>query len=154
MKPVSVFIWIAAVLLVVFVVINWGVLTSPMQASFGFTHVSVPLGLILLGLAVALSVAFVSLLLRVQFKALATHRRHSAELLAQRDLVDKAEASRFTELQRYLAQEFTSLKGAQQASEQRMREEFLALSNTLAACIGEIDERLERQWPSPPEQQP
>jgi hypothetical protein len=153
-KPVNVFMWVVAALVIAFVMINWGMLVTPIQVSFGFTRVSIPLGLVLLSLTAALTAAFVGLLLSVQSKALATHRRHSTELLAQRELVDKAEASRFTELQRYLEQELASLIDAQRASEQRVREEILAMSNTLAACIGEVDERLERQWPSAPEHQP
>jgi hypothetical protein len=141
-------------LVTVFVIINWGALVIPVQVSFGFTRVSAPLGLVLLSLSSALTAAFVGILLSVQTRALATHRRHSAELLAQSELVDKAEASRFSELQRYLEQELASLNEAQRASEQRVREEILAVSNTLAACIGEVDERLERQWPSAPERQP
>ena len=153
-KPVNVFMWVVAALVIGFVLINWGMLVTPIQVSFGFTRVSTPLGLVLLSLTVALTAAFVGLLVSVQSKALATHRRHSADLLAQRELVDKAEASRFTELQRYLEHELASLRDAQRASEQRAREELLAMSNTLAACIGEVDERLERQWPSAPEHQP
>jgi uncharacterized integral membrane protein len=146
--------WVVAALVIAFVMINWGMLVTPIQVSFGFTRVSTPLGLVLLSLTAALTAAFVGLLLSVQSKALATHRRHSTELFAQRELVDKAEASRFTELQRYLEHELASLRDAQRASEQRVREELLAMSNTLAACIGEVDERLERQWPSAPEHQP
>jgi hypothetical protein len=116
--------------------------------------VSVPLGVVLLGLAIVLIAVFFGLLLSVQFRLMAMHRRHSAELRTQRELVDNAEASRFTELRQYLQQELVSLREAQRASEQRLREEILATSNTLAACVGEIDERLERQWPSAPEQQP
>src|ERR1019366_2965633 len=141
-KPVNLLIWIVAALSIAFVIINWGMLVAPIQASFGFTRVIVPLAV------------FFGLLLTVQFRLMAMHRRHSAELRTQRELVDNAEASRFTELRQYLQQELVSLREAQRASEQRLREEILATGNTLAACVGEIDERLERQWPSAPEQQP
>jgi uncharacterized integral membrane protein len=153
-KPVNLLIWIVAALSIAFVIINWGMLVAPIQASFGFTRVSVPLGVVLLGLAIVLIAVFFGLLLTVQFRLMAMHRRHSAELRTQRELVENAEASRFTELRQYLQQELVSLREAQRASEQRLREEILATSNTLAACVGEIDERLERQWPSAPEQQP
>ena len=84
----------------------------------------VPLGLVLLGLAVVLIAVFFGLLLSVQFRLLATHRRHSAELRAQRELVDNAEASRFTELRQYLNQELAALAATQQLSEQHLREEI------------------------------
>jgi DNA anti-recombination protein RmuC len=113
-----------------------------------------PLGLILLALALVLMAVFFGLLLTVQFRLVAIHRRHAAELRSHRELAENAEASRFTLLQQYLQTELASLKESQRASEQRMHEEILAMSNTVAACIGEIDERLERQWPSPAAQQP
>jgi hypothetical protein len=82
------------------------------------------------------------------------HRKHAAELRAQRELVENAEASRFTDLRQYLEAELAGLRQAQAASLQRMHEEILAANNSMAACIGEIDERLERQWPSARDQQP
>ncbi|HXR19613.1 MAG TPA: hypothetical protein VN757_06725 [Steroidobacteraceae bacterium] len=151
MKPVNVLLSIVAVLAIVFVILNWGMLGGPILVSFGFAHVSVPLGLVLLGLAVVLIAVFFGLLLTVQFRLLAAHRRHSAELRAQRELVDNAEASRFTELRQYLNQELAAFAATQRLSEQHLREEIQATSNTLSACIGEIHERLERQWPMPPE---
>jgi uncharacterized protein YlxW (UPF0749 family) len=154
LKPAAVAIWIVAALSLAFVIINWAMLSAPIQPSFGFTRVSMPLGLVLLGLAMVLIALFLGLLLTVQFKLVATHRRHSAELRSQRELVENAEVSRFTELRQYLQQELASLRAAQSASEQRVHEEIMATANTLAACIGEIDERLERQWPSPPEHRP
>jgi hypothetical protein len=143
-----------AALAVAFVILNWGTLSAPIQTSFGFTHVSMPLGMILLALALVLMAVFFGLLLRVQIKLVAIHRRHAAELRTHRELAETAEGSRFTELRQYLQTELASLREAQRASEQRMHEEILAMSNTVAACIGEIDERLERQWPSPAAQQP
>jgi hypothetical protein len=47
-----------------------------------------------------------------------------------------------------------SLKQAQQVHADRLREELTAATNTLSAYIGEIDDRLERQHPLLPEQQP
>jgi len=153
-KPANVLIWIAALALIGFVMVNWGMLAAPVSASFGFTRVSMPLGLVLLGLASVLIAVCFGLLLTAQFKLVAAHRRHAAELRAQRELVDNAEASRVTELRQYLQQELASLREAQRASEQRMHEEIQAASNTLAACIGEVDERLERHWPAAPDQRP
>jgi hypothetical protein len=68
--------------------------------------------------------------------------------------VSNAEVSRFTELRQYLEQELAALKQAQRESEQRLRDEMQNTVNTLSACVGELDDRLERQFPSPPERQP
>src|ERR1035441_10077771 len=43
-KPVNLLIWIVAALSIAFVIINWGMLVAPIQASFGFTRASVPPG--------------------------------------------------------------------------------------------------------------
>jgi hypothetical protein len=58
MKPVNLLIWVVAALLIAFVIINWGMLAAPIQASFGFTRLSVPLWLVLLGLAAVLTAVF------------------------------------------------------------------------------------------------
>jgi uncharacterized integral membrane protein len=154
MKPANVLTVIVAVLAIAFVILNWSTLGAPQQLSFGFTRVSVPLGLVLLGFTLVLLAVFLGLLLSMQIRLLSAHRRHTAELKTHRELADNAEASRLTELRQYLQQELASLKEAQRLSEQRLREELLATSNSLAASVGEIDERLERHFPVPLEKRP
>lgn len=122
--------------------------------SFGFTRASVPLGALLLMLTLLLAALFSAWIMRVQFRHLALHRQHAAELRSQRELAESAEGSRFAELRQYLQQELGALRVSQGESEQHLRDELQAAVNTLSACIGEIDERLERQYPSTPERQP
>jgi hypothetical protein len=82
-------------------------------------------------------------------------RRHSKELAAQRDLADKAEASRFTDLRAYLdaglsrlADQITDSKSASIGRVDRLDTELRTLVeqsvNGLAAHIGELEDRLER----------
>jgi len=146
-KPVNILLGIAAVLAIVFVLINRQALGAPVEVSFGFARVSTSLGLILLALAIVLLAVFLALVLRMQLRLLGLHRQHSAELRTHRELAENAEASRITELREYLKQELAALTEAQRLSEQRLHEEIQATGNSLSACIGEIDERLERQWP-------
>ena len=153
-RPANVLIAIVAVLAIVFVIINWSMLGTPTAVSFGFAHVSVPLGLVLLGFTLLLIAVFFGVLLRVQLRVLAAQRHHTAELRSQRELVENAEASRFTELRQYLQQELASLREQQRQSEQRLHDELVTTANSLSACVGEIDERLERHFPLPPGQQP
>jgi DNA anti-recombination protein RmuC len=150
-KPVNVLIGIVAVLALLFLILNWGTL---IPISFGFARVTAPLGLVLLALLLLLAAVFFGLLLTLQLRLAAAHRRHSAELRSHRELADNAEASRYTELRQYLQQQLDALSEAQRLAEQRLHAEIQTTSNTLSACIGEIDERLERQWPSPPSAQP
>jgi uncharacterized protein HemX len=130
------------------------VLGTQVAVSFGFTRVSVSLGSLLLVLVLLLGGAFAAVLVSVQFRHLGLHRRHSAELRSHRELADNAEISRFTELRQYLQQELAQIQELHRQSEQRLREEMHSSQNSLSASIGEIDERLERHFPSPPEQQP
>jgi hypothetical protein len=153
-RPAGAAIALVALLAVVLVVLNWGVLGTPTGISFGFAHVTVPLGLVLLGFALLLLALFFGLLLRVQLRILATHRRHSAELREHRLLVENAEASRYTELRLYLQQELAALREQQRLSEQSLQEQLVSSVNSLSACIGEIDERLERHFPAAPAQLP
>jgi uncharacterized membrane protein len=118
------------------------------------TSVDAPLGLIMLGFTSLIAAVLLSLVFRAHLVALADRRRLSAELRQQRELASQAEASRLTELQRYIGTELGSLRQAQEASLRQLHEELTAATNTLAACIGEIDERLERQMPTRPAAQP
>jgi hypothetical protein len=83
------------------------------------------------------------------------NRRTARELKAQRELADKAETSRFTELQQYLAAESHAMADRDDQESQRLDERFADLQadlesrieqsgNTLAAYIGELEDRLER----------
>jgi uncharacterized protein HemX len=139
---------------IAFAILNRDTLGTQVAVSFGFTRVSVSLGALLLVLALLLGGAFAALLVGVQFRHLSLHRRHSDELRSHRELADNAESSRFTELRQYLQQELAQIKELQRQSEQRLRDEMQDTQNSLSASMGEIDERLERQFPSRPEQQP
>ena len=141
-------------LLAIFAIVNWGTFITPTPLSLVVTSVEAPLGLVMLGFTAVLAAVLLAYALKVQINALSDARRQTEELRRQRELADQAEASRFTELRQYLEQELASVKQAQQDSEQRFRDELATSTNTLAACIGEVDERLERQSPTPPERMP
>ena len=141
-------------LLVVFAVVNWGTFIAPTNLNLVFTSVQAPLGLVMLGFTALLTVVFLGYVMYVQMSALSASRKHSEELRRQRELADKAEASRFTELRQFLEGELEGLRQSQRESEGRLRDELASATNSLAASIGEVDERLERMAPTPPERQP
>jgi len=141
-------------LLALFAMVNWSTFVTPTQLSLVVTSVQAPLGLVMLGFTAVLAAVLLAYALKVQVNALSDSRRQSEELRRQRELADQAEASRFTELRRYLEQELGSLRQTQVESEGRLREELVSSTNTLSACIGEVDERLERYTPTPPERMP
>ena len=132
---------IAFVLLIalvgLFALINWSAFSALTPLSLGFTTVQAPLGLIMLGLVVFLCVLFTVWVISLQAGSLMDSRRQTKELQAQRDLADKAEASRFTELRTALMARLDRLQD----------ESRLALDqngNSVAAHIGQLEDRLER----------
>ncbi len=120
-----------------FALINWTVFSALAPLSLGFTTVQAPLGLIMLGLIAFLCVLFTVWVISLQANSLMDARRQTKELQAQRDLADKAEASRFTELRSELVARLDRLQ----------RESALTLeqsANAVAAHIGQLEDRLER----------
>ena len=126
-----------------FALVNWGAFTALTPLFLGVTTVQAPLGLIMLGLVVFLCVLFTVWVIALQASTLMDARRQTRELQAQRDLADKAEASRFTELRTELLARLDRLQD----------ESRLALEqsgNSIAAHIGELEDRLERARLLPP----
>jgi uncharacterized integral membrane protein len=85
-----------------FAMLNWAEFVRPVPLSFGAFITDAPLGLVMLGLLVFFLLAFVlmSAFMRTQ-SLVETHHHHKA-LDQQRELADKAEASRFTELRQHI----------------------------------------------------
>ena len=97
--------------IVIFAAVNWSAISAPTTVSLLVTDVEAPLGLIMLGLTVLLTVLFLIYVAYLQTSVLLEARRHSRELRAQRDLADQAEASRFTDLKGFLEAEMRKLAG-------------------------------------------
>ena len=138
-----------------FLVLNWSVVTTPTTLSFGFGTAHAPLGLLLLGFTVLIAAMFLFLLVVQQATVLGETRRAAKELTAQRTLADQAEASRFTALGEHMDGELRRLEAQaamrQDALAQRLNQMEQVLrthvdqaSNSLAAFIGELDDRVER----------
>lgn len=140
---------------VIFALLNWSVFTAPTTLSIGFTSVEAPLGLILLGAIGALTLLFLIYLVYLQASALMESRQYSRELKNQRELADRAEESRFTELRSSLETELRRIADQMADSNTAMNTRLDGLAhdlrsaieqstNSLSAYIGEIEDRLER----------
>lgn len=145
----------------VFASLNWLVFVTPTELSLGFTTVQMPLGMIMLGLLIFVTALFLIFVVYLQTSTMLEIRRHSRELKASRDLADKAEASRFTELRNVLETEMAKQanlvaesRSAVLARVDRLADELRSAidesGNSLAACIGEIEDRLDQNNPPPP----
>ena len=152
----SAFLFVIVLLIAALAALNWGALSAPSEVWLGFMTVTAPLGLIMLGLTVLLGVLLIAYVVYLQSSVLLETRRHNREMQTQRDLADKAEASRFTELRAFLETQAT----ARAAQETQRHEAVLArvaqfetatrqraeqTENSLAAHIGQLEDRLERR---------
>jgi hypothetical protein len=146
-------------LVAVFAALNWNAILAPTTLSLGVSEVQAPLGLIMLGLIVLLTTLFLMFIVYLQTSVLLEARRHAKELQLNRELADQAEASRFTDLRSYLEAELRSV--AERDAEARaavldkidtvdrdLRFLIEQSGNTLAAYIGELEDRMERTGPA------
>jgi uncharacterized integral membrane protein len=159
MRAQIVLVAVVVLLTLIFTVANWPALSAPAAINLLVTEVQGPLGLVILGLGAVLIALFVLLVLSLQASVLLETRRQSRELSAQRELADKAEASRFTELRQMLEQEFATLKGLSgqpgellerlNRLETGLRQDIHDTGNSLSAYIGELEDRLQRSGGTP-----
>lgn len=156
MKLHTLFLLLVLAVIAAFAALNWSVFITPTELSLGYTTVQMPLGLLMLGLLFFLTALFLVYVVYLQGSALLETRRQSRDLQANRELADRAEASRFTELRNFLEAELTNqsnLNAESKASilarvdqlEHDLRTFMEQSGNTLAAYIGELDERLEKR---------
>jgi len=143
MKIYSLSLLFILALVAIFTALNWGTFVTPTEVSLGVTVASVPLGLVLLGFLVLITALFLAFVVYLQTSALLETRRYSKELQASRELADKAEASRFTELRTALeAERLTVITRIDQVRAE-LQTSIEQSGNTLAAYIGELEDRLD-----------
>ncbi len=159
MRAQIILVAVVFLLTVIFTVLNWAALSTPAPINLLVARVEGPLGVVVLGLGAVLIALFVVLLLWLQAGVLLESRRHSREIAMQRELADKAEASRFTELRQMLENEFVGLKTSSghpgellerlNRMETALRQDIHDTGNSLSAYIGELDVRVEKLGPAP-----
>lgn len=126
--------------------LNWELLAASSTVSVGLMTFEAPLGLLMLGLTTLLGVFFVAYVLSLQGSVLMETRRHTKEMQAQRELADKAEASRFTELRSFLETQHVQGQEALLARLDRLESHLTARAeesdNTTAAYVGQLEQQL------------
>jgi hypothetical protein len=136
---------LVVVLIAALAALNWGILGAPTVMSIGLMQVTAPFGLIMLALTMLLGLMCLLYVFYLQSTVMLDTRRHMKELQAQRDLADRAEASRFTELRTFIdAQEAKQALRADtlhKALLARLEES----DNTVAAHIGQLEDRLDHR---------
>lgn len=141
---------VSMALLAAFVAFNWSVFVTPTQLNLGLVSFDAPLGLAMLGLTVTLSLVFIVYMAIWQSKILVEARHQAKELQLQRTLADQAEASRFIELRGVMLAEFEQMTERLKHSHDTLRVEMRDNVNSLAAMLGEIDDRGKKLYIEPP----
>lgn len=137
-----------------FALFNWPAFAATTALSLGFITVQASPALVMLALVALLGMMYVASVVYLQGAALVESRRLGKELQAQRELADKAEASRFTELREFMTSELqrvvqasaearTTVLQRLEQLEQRQRLALEETGNSLSAYIGELEDRLE-----------
>jgi uncharacterized integral membrane protein len=146
---------VLAILLVAgFAAQNWAEFNRPSPLNVGVTTVQAPLGLILLiALGLALLV-FIAAAASLRTRSLIESRQQSRALHAQRELADKAEASRFTDLRQMLDTHLRENRGVTPdlekslAQHQReLRNQLEQMYHLLTSRLTELERRLDSRSP-------
>ncbi len=143
-------------LVIAFAALNRDEFSRVSVLSLGFTSISVPLGLVMLALLGVATLVFLGLTLYMQSTNLIETRQYARELATQRELADKAEASRFTELRNFLEAQAAAEQRREAAADTVLGERFAQQNrqllsrldqtdNTVAAQIGQLQDMLERR---------
>lgn len=111
---------------------NFSYLAQEVPMSLGFTTLEAPLGLILIALTALMAIVFIAYVIAMQGTWLLEARAHAKEMQAQRELADKAEISRFTELR-------VAIEALHKAEEQRLMERMDSLETRLQAKVQESE---------------
>lgn len=146
-------------LFLVFMLLNWATILAPTTLNLGVAEVNAPLGLVMLGMIAVLTALFLIFIVYLQTSVLFEARRHAKELQTNRELADKAEASRFTELRQFMDAEIQKQAAIQAESKSALLTKLDGLNadihraidvsgNSLSAYIGELEDRLETKFPA------
>ncbi|MBK6007781.1 hypothetical protein JJB11_16905 [Ramlibacter ginsenosidimutans] len=154
MRTRTILLVVAILLVAGFAALNWGEVVRPTTLLFGPIAADAPLGLILLTLLALTLVLFLVSSIAMRTQSLIDYRQHHKTLEAQRELADKAEASRFVDLRQQLDTHLKEMRerDAIAASEfdkamlQTRRElqvQMEQINRTIAARMTELENRLD-----------
>lgn len=155
MKVRTLLLLVVLGVIAVFSALNWSAFMAPTILSLGFSTIQAPLGLIMLGALILLTAFFLVFVVYLQTSVLLDTRRQAREMQTNRELMEKAETSRFTELRTFMESEMkrqTEQNAASKAAlltrmDQLDRDVLSAIEqsgNSVSAHVGQLEDRLER----------
>ena len=155
MRARTIFLIIAILVVAAFSALNVDEFTRTSVLNLGFTTTQMPLGLVMLLLLAIAVVMFLASTFYMQSTNLLETRKYARELSTQRELADKAEASRFTELRTHLDAQTAATMSREAANAtvlaERLNRTHAALllrmeqsDGATAAYIGQLEDRVDR----------
>ena len=155
MRGRMLFLVLAILVVAGFAAQNWGEINRSSPLNFGILTTDAPLGLILLSLLGLTLLMYLVSAATMRTHSLLEARQHAKELQAQRDLADKAEASRFTDLRQQLDTHLrdsrqrdtlatTEMNKALAQHQREMRAQLDQMNHTLAGRLAELDAHIQR----------
>jgi uncharacterized integral membrane protein len=153
MRARLVFIVLALILVAGFAMLNWSEFGRPTPLNFGIAAITMPLGVLMLGVfGIVLAVFLVSSAVQ-ESRYLLEHRRHTRALQEQRDLAEKAEASRYTDLRQHFDTQLresrqretiaaTEFERTLMQSQRELRTQIEQLQNLVATRLTDLELRL------------
>ncbi len=151
MRARTLLLIIGIVLMAGFAMLNVDEFTRISPLNLGVTTMMLPLGLVMAMIVIAILLIFLAVTLYMQGTNLIETRQYARELTAQRELADKAEASRFTELRRYMEMQaalsnsrendhLAAIDQRLQQAENMLLQRIDQSDNSNAAYWGQLDE--------------
>jgi uncharacterized integral membrane protein len=133
---------------------NWAEINRSTTLTFGVVQADAPLGLILLTLLGIALLVFAASAATLRTQHLVESRQHAKALHAQRELADKAEASRFTDLRQMLDVHLresrqrdtlasTEMDKALAQHQRELRNQLEQMYHLLTGRLTEIERRLD-----------
>lgn len=159
------FILLAILLVAGFAALNWPEFQRSSPLSFGVGVVEAPLGIVMLGIVGVVLLAFLLASAASETRYLVESRQSARELERQRELADRAEASRFTDLRQHLDMQLkelrqrdaiaaTELEKARLETGRELRSQLEAMNRLLSARLGELESRFDARLAGRPVPEP
>lgn len=149
MRIRTVVLLLVLLLVASFLALNWGAITAVAHFSLVFGSIDAPVALVMLAVIALLTATFGAYVIVWQGAMLLDARRHAKELQSQRQLAEQAEISRLAELRTLIQEEFSRLDERLAQLEDGVRGEIRDSGNSVAATLGELDDRLQRAGERP-----
>jgi len=105
MKPRTLLSLIVLAAIVTFTALNWDAIMMPTSLSLGFATFTAPVGLVLLGILGVVTAWLLAYVFWLRHSARLAAGAQAQKLEVQRELADRAEASRYTQLREFLTAE-------------------------------------------------